>query len=182
VKDVDAAPFDTLDALSAALARHEHGDGRAILQQLYARATRSGPRAETECGHIEPEPTQVERRSTGPRIDALRRELRLADEALYLLEQRARTANRIVEAALDDQRRFAEIGAPFMDLPLYDTPHAAPDPPGFRARAWVVAGLLAVSVAFGAGYAAVPLVRHAHRVTQPAAPQNEAATRTLQKM
>jgi hypothetical protein len=70
--DVDAPPFDSLDALSAALARHEHGDRDATVRRLAARA---GARAYADGGD--------QRRHGRATSSEYRRLLREADEKLY---------------------------------------------------------------------------------------------------
>jgi hypothetical protein len=71
--EVDAPPFDSLDALSAALSRHEHGDRDVVLRRLAARA--AGARAHADAGD--------ERRRGRATPGDYRRLLREADEKLY---------------------------------------------------------------------------------------------------
>jgi len=70
--EVDAPPFDSLEALSAALSRHERGDRDRVIQQLFARAAGR----DSAGGRVH------ERRRTG-RAAEYRRHLREADERLY---------------------------------------------------------------------------------------------------
>jgi hypothetical protein len=70
--EVDVPPFDSIDDLAAALARHEHCHARVVLRSLYARAI------------IAPAvPALVDRRSTSPAIADLRRQLRMADQQIF---------------------------------------------------------------------------------------------------
>jgi len=71
--DVDAPPFDSLEVLSAALMRHEHGDRNAAVRRLAARAGTA--RAYAEGGD--------ERRHGRGTSSEYRRLLREADEKLY---------------------------------------------------------------------------------------------------
>jgi Tol biopolymer transport system component len=76
--EVDAPPFDSISDLSAALARFESGDRRAVVRELYARAKPAAPLA----AMIFP----GDRRRSGPSTTELRRQLREADERLYSYE------------------------------------------------------------------------------------------------
>jgi hypothetical protein len=93
--DVDAPPFDSLDALSAALARHERGDRDRIVRALYARAA--------GAEHFE---VKHERRRGRTPSDC-RRHLREADERLY--QQKLVIENAAAVRAAAPQRRVAPI-------------------------------------------------------------------------
>ncbi|HYM24542.1 MAG TPA: hypothetical protein VEU08_15100 [Vicinamibacterales bacterium] len=71
--EVDAPPFDSLDALSAALARHERGERDRVIRALVVRS----------AAKAEPAARRAERRRGGRAADH-RRHLREADERLYL--------------------------------------------------------------------------------------------------
>ena len=70
--EVDAPPFDSLDALSASLARHERGDRSRVIRGLVLRASAGAQPAK-----------RAERRGGAGAADH-RRHLREADERLYL--------------------------------------------------------------------------------------------------
>jgi len=70
--DVDAPPFDSLESLSAALARYERGDRDAAVRRLAARASRA--RVHADAG---------DERRQGRMTQTARRLLREADEKLY---------------------------------------------------------------------------------------------------
>jgi hypothetical protein len=72
--EVDAPPFDSIAQFSAALKRHEKGDRNVVLRELFARAAAVDPHVVTVPG---------ERRRRTPSAE-LRRQLREADEQLYL--------------------------------------------------------------------------------------------------
>lgn len=73
LQEVDAPPFESLDAFSSALARHERADRAEILRELVQRASR----------HAMSAPLFVERRRTAAPVAELRRQLRDADARLY---------------------------------------------------------------------------------------------------
>jgi len=156
MQDVDAPPFASIGALSAALARHERDDRALLVAQLYARASA----APNESAIADEPDAQLERRRFGEAVAVLRRELRQADQALYESE-------RMPEPAVSQDipaERFADVpDAHPVDLPL----HAPPTLPAhraqrFRAGLWLLSGTLAALIAFAAGYAAVPLARRAN--------------------
>jgi hypothetical protein len=72
--EVDARPFDSVDELSAALARHEQGDRREVLRALWTRA--APPVVATAV-------TDLDRRRATPSPTELRRHLRRADAELF---------------------------------------------------------------------------------------------------
>src|SRR5688500_14638182 len=74
--EVDAPPFDSIDELSAVLQRHEKGDRTVVLREVYARA-----RAAAASRVIA---FPGDRRRRGPQAAELRRQLRQADEELYI--------------------------------------------------------------------------------------------------
>ena len=143
--DVDAPPFDSLDALSSALARHETaGDRDAILRRLAARA--AAPHAYADAGD--------ERRRGHATPSDYRRLLREADEKLYRQQ-----------LALDAVAPAAALAPP----------HAAPSSMRRRVAAAVVAiviGLLILASAEALlrtepSAAASPPAPAAHVSTEP---------------
>ena len=75
LQQVDAPPFASLRDLSTALARHEGGERADVVRQLYARAVPAQER---------PAALAPDRRQRGPSVADLRRQLREADQALFL--------------------------------------------------------------------------------------------------
>src|SRR5207237_9706452 len=76
LNDVDAPPFDSLEAMSAALSRHEHGDRDRIVRRLIERIAPQAWAAGTSDA-------QHDRRRGGAVTTEYRRLLREADERLY---------------------------------------------------------------------------------------------------
>jgi hypothetical protein len=72
--EVDVAPFDSLDAFSDALARHEHGDRVDVIRRLFRRS-------ESPCAIAVF--VQADRRRPRANATELRRALREADARLY---------------------------------------------------------------------------------------------------
>jgi Tol biopolymer transport system component len=143
--EVVAPPFESIAALSAALARHERGDRHAIVRDLYARA--AAQRAP------EQRVVETERRRTGPSTATLRRLLREADEERFALAQRFRAAS-----------------APAWNFdPVLVRPRPEAVAVGgerrqrFVAVAWVAGAAAAILIAFLSGYTAVDHVRSAGR-------------------
>ena len=79
--EVDVPPFDSLDAFSDALARHERGDRTEVVRRLLQRA-------ESACGIAAV--TRAERRQPRANATELRRALREADERLYVHQRATR--------------------------------------------------------------------------------------------
>ena len=128
--EVDAPPFDSLAAFSAALARHEDGDRTDIVRQLYARAV---PASSNLVSRRFP----GERRRMALSARELRWHLREADEALFRQMQAAGGAPAATRAVAD--------AAPV--VPRADAPRIA----GRAANRWRLGGAVAALIAFGAG-------------------------------
>jgi hypothetical protein len=87
--DVDAPPFDSLAALSAALSRHEHGDRDATIRRLAARAGAAFAQSDRSD----------ERRRGRSTPGDYRRLLREADEKLYRQQLALDTVTTAVDPA-----------------------------------------------------------------------------------
>jgi hypothetical protein len=111
--EVDAPPFDSVEQFSRALERFEHGEPRAALAGLHARAVerlrerrhpttalRLTPRVDAD---LAPEP---DRRSSGPTVSDLRRQLRDADLRAFASSRPAGTVARVPRP-----RRHAPLAA-----------------------------------------------------------------------
>jgi hypothetical protein len=81
--EVDVAPFDSLDAFSASLARHERGDRAEVIKRLLKRS-------ESACAAAAV--AQAERRRRQTNVSDLRRALREADARLYVQQHSSRAA------------------------------------------------------------------------------------------
>ncbi|MCU1382457.1 MAG: hypothetical protein JWL71_1154, partial [Acidobacteria bacterium] len=143
--EVDAPPFDTVAEFSAALARHERGDRSDIVRALFARAAPA---------HARVVDVQSERRRRAPSASELRRQLRLADEALFYEAQ----ANRRVAAEHTVPPAMEPVALP----PRTNIVHTVKRSAAFR---WLVTGAAAALIGFGAGYA---VVHQFDAVTAPA--------------
>jgi hypothetical protein len=148
---VDAPGFDSVADLSAALARHEPHDPPATVRGVHARLVPTVPTQAPE----------VDRRR--PRVSAsvLRHQLRQADEELFLHLNRPGLIEAATESApltptsagrLRDSRSPAITGA---DRRV-------------STSSWALAGALAISLSFAAGYSAVTSVRAAHAASSAA--------------
>jgi hypothetical protein len=145
---VEAPAFDSVADLSAALARHEPSDPAAIVRALYVRAVSASPVREAD------------RRRPRVSVAMLRQQLRQADEEMF--SQLNRTAT--IEAAAEPTPV-----TPSADRWRHHSWSSGITEANPRVRAnWGVAGALAVSLSFAAGYAVVASVRAAH-VTPPTA-------------
>jgi hypothetical protein len=105
--EVDAPPFDSVEAFSQALARFEQGDRSAVVRGLVQRA-RTEPRSlalvpRRNLELVARVPMRDRRRSTPEEVASLRRELRLADVRLY--EQRQALESRRTNASTGTSRR-----------------------------------------------------------------------------
>jgi hypothetical protein len=149
LQQVDAPPFASLGELSSALARHEHGERSDVLRQLYARGV---------TGIKEAAALATDRRRSGPSVTDLRRQLREADQALFLraAAPRPRPAPVPVPPAISPDVDLIG-GSPDVEL-LERREHPVNEiVPAHRSRAsrWVLAGAAAALIAFGAGYITV---------------------------
>ena len=111
--DVEAPPFDSVEAFSQALARFEQGDRSAVVRGLLQRA-RSEPRSLAPAPRRNLElvaqvPVRDRRRSTSDEVAYLRRELRLADARLY--EQKNAMASTRVRSGPGGSRRVSSVAA-----------------------------------------------------------------------
>lgn len=152
---VDAPPFESVAQLSAALARYEQGDRTRLLRDLYDRAA-SRPPAHAAI--------DVDRRQRTPSASTLRRQLREADEALFV--HLHRTAGTL-QGAQPAPPPPAAVGDLFAGTVA--TPSAARVGGKFGGTNWVLGSALALSIAFGAGYAVVAGTRHANNMERPPA-------------
>ena len=140
--EVDAPPFDSLDALSAALSRHEQGERSDIVRELCARAAR--PKV-VEFRH--------ERRRAASSATELRRHLRQADEALFQ-RTHAEPPARVEKAALLDAEPL---------IPRHESTGVLLKPERPAAHRWLLAGAAAVLIAFASGYAVVDEINELSR-------------------
>jgi hypothetical protein len=145
--EVEAPRFPSVADFSAALKRHEKGDRDVVLRALYARTTAVDTPVETVSG---------ERRRRAQSTAELRRQLREADEQLYLY----RSSERAVESGPATVPTVIEPAA--IEL-IAERPVEPPvDSAGLSAPRWVL-GAAAVVVAFGAGYLVERMTSHAVR-------------------
>jgi hypothetical protein len=191
---VDAPPYESIAALAKALSRQERAGRTAILRDLYSRTMNPAPRtAETPQApravsmpsrtavsertptpidlagraadggpHFTRRPAAVERRRNGLAVDELRRELRAADAECYRAHVRP----------ADDNTRLPGMSEldPMLTRTEADTLRSFSTPRDSRFPRqplvwWIVAGMAAVMIAFGAGYGFTYEWRH--RETQP---------------
>jgi len=185
---VEAPPFESVAALSAALTRHEQGDCVAVLRNLFARSASNGPqpeppvvaphgaRAAREAGaspqllHQSKPPKQgaadVDRRRRTPSASTLRRLLRETDEELFSHLNRTAAAP---EPAQPVRRRPATADT------LISRSESTHDGT-FNIAKWLVAVPVAMVIAFSVGYTFVAEVVHVARpVTSPLPPATSAA-------
>jgi Tol biopolymer transport system component len=144
--EVDVPPFDSLEELSAALARHETGERSDIVRELCARAAPAQPQPKVV-------PFHRERRRGAPSATDLRRHLRQADEALFN-HAHAEQPTRVETVALPGVEALVLRQEPVDVLrqePV-DVPPTAERP---AERRWLLAGAVAALIAFSAGYAAI---------------------------
>jgi hypothetical protein len=137
--EVDAPPFDSIAEFSATLKRHEKGDRNVVLRELYARTAAVDPHVVTVPG---------ERRRRTPSAAELRRQLREADEQLYL--------HLVSERAVES----GPVAVPPVEPPAIEfIPEPRPERSipsvGFNGRRWVLGGVAAAVMTFGAGYIVV---------------------------
>jgi Tol biopolymer transport system component len=142
--EVDVSPFDSINDFAAALARHEPADRRAVLRDLYSRASR------VRAGSDD---LRVERRKHGLSRTELRRQLREADERLFraTFVERYQQRGPVAAEGASFPRRESDVA----DIELVAMPvvNGASDPrPRSNARRWAVRGTVAVVLAFGAWY------------------------------
>jgi hypothetical protein len=154
LSQVAAPPFESVAQLSAALARYEQPDRNQVLRDLYAR-TASRPPAHHAA--------DVDRRSRTPSASTLRRQLREADEALFVHLHRTAGTPQGAQPAPPT----AAVGDLFAGTVA--TQSAAGVGGKFGATGWVLGSALALSIAFGAGYAVVAGTRHANNMERPPA-------------
>jgi hypothetical protein len=154
LSQVEAPPFESVAQLSAALARYEQPDRNQVLRDLYAR-TASRPPAHAAA--------DVDRRNRTPSASTLRRQLREADEALFVHLQRTAGTPQGAQPAPPT----AAVGDLFVGTVA--TQAAAGVGGKFGATGWVLGSALALSIAFGAGYAVVAGTRHANNMERPPA-------------
>jgi hypothetical protein len=133
--EVDAPPFDSVQALSAVLARYEQGERSDIVRELYARAAPAEANPKVVA-------FERERRHRGPSASELRRHLRQADEALF---QHAR-----VEPPALGEKMLLLGGEPCVPLP--EAADAMPNSNRFAAPRWLLAAAAAALLAVGVRY------------------------------
>jgi hypothetical protein len=138
--EVIAPPFDSIAQFSAALKRHETGDRNVVLRELYARTAALDPHAMT---------VPAERRRRTQSAAELRRQLREADEQLYL--------HLVSERAVES----GPVAVPPVEPAAIEfTPDPRPEPSiprvGFNARRWILGGVVAAAImTLGPGYIVV---------------------------
>jgi hypothetical protein len=146
--EVDAPPFDSIAQFSAALKRHEKGDRNVVLRELYARTAAVDPHVVTVPG---------ERRRRTPSAAELRRQLREADEQLYLhlVSERAVESGPVAVPPVEPAAiEFIPEPRPERSIPSV----------GFNGRRWVLGGVAAAIMTLGAGYIVVErMTTHAAR-------------------
>lgn len=144
--EVDAPPFDSVEDLSAALVRYEHGDRADAVRGLYARA------AALSAEEVE---VRSDRRRRAPSTTDLRRHLRQADEALFYHAQTGASAiNAQTPAPAINDPQILDVSKPDRQAPAH----------------WLVTGVMAALIAFGAGYAIVDKVQTKRVRTASVAP------------
>jgi hypothetical protein len=146
--EVDAPPFDSIAQFSATLKHHERGDRNVVLRELYARTAAVDPHVVTVPG---------ERRRRTPSAAELRRQLREADEQLYLhlVSERAVESGPVVVPPVEPAAiEFISEPRPDRSIPGV----------GFNVRRWVLGGVAAAIMTLGAGYIVVErMTTHAAR-------------------
>jgi hypothetical protein len=147
--EVDAPPFESIDALSAALARYESGDSADVVRGLYARALPSAANVVEQ---------QVDRRRRVATTAALRRQLRQADEALFYQTYGHAVAvtgpQPVPDAAIVGSQFTPKVPAanPTPEVPAANPTPEVPTASHRRQADWLVAGVMALLIAFGTGY------------------------------
>jgi Tol biopolymer transport system component len=142
--EVEVSPFDSINDFADALARHQPEDGRAVLRDLYWRASR------LRAGRGD---LRVERRRHGLSRTELRRQLRDADEQLFRAALAERHQQRDAIAAERASLRLREVGVAEIELaPMATVNGASKLHPRSNARRLAVGGSVAIAMAVGAAY------------------------------
>ena len=158
--EVDARPFDSLDEMSATLARHEDGDRRETLRALWQRC--APPPVQSPA--IAP---MVQRAPVAQTIEGAPIAETVAPAPVAPAVVPASAARTVPPIPIARDRRLAMPSPDELrrhlrqaDVELF---HARSTAPG-----WALGGAIAVLVAFGVGYAVVDGMRHRGRASSPA--------------
>ena len=165
--EVEGPPFDSIEAFSRSLARYEQGERDEVLRHLLERFNDA---ARVSCGAplaLQPRSTRTrrERRTAGPRVDELRRQLRDADARMF--DQINRRSRQLDNSIADPLDRFEQ-------LPVVPPPRASE--PAFWSAPAIAASMAAVIALIAAlGFARVgltswPLSSVARLTPRPASP------------
>jgi hypothetical protein len=152
LREVDAPAFDSIAQFSATLKRHEKGDRNVVLRELHARTAAVDPHVVIVPG---------ERRRRTPSAAELRRQLREADEQLYLHLASERTLERGPVAV-------PPVEPPAIEFVAEPRPERSIPGVGFNGRRWVLGGIAAAVMTLGAGYMIVErMTMHSARSPMP---------------
>ncbi|HJZ71653.1 MAG TPA: hypothetical protein VKE51_07915 [Vicinamibacterales bacterium] len=106
--EVEGPPFDSIEAFSRSLARFEQGERDEVLRHLLERFNDA---ARASCGaplaRPRSMPNRRERRTSGQRVDELRRQLRDADARMF--DQINRRSRQLDSASADPLARFERL-------------------------------------------------------------------------
>jgi len=177
--EVEAPPFDSIADFHAALARHEQGDREEAIRDLYVRSSAA---AATRVVAF-----PVDRRRHSPSVAELRRQLREADERMYLsagqLSRAAAPEPVAIAPAVIEPVAFEPVAIPRAPEPVEPEPHLLPDRRDrrstTRAAAWILSGTAAAVIVFSASYAVVERVQRFARTSGVPARSAAASTAPL---
>ena len=157
--EVLAPPFASIAEFGEALKRFERADRPTVLRELFARAARNDRRLVALASSVD----SPERRHRGPSVTELRRQLREADRALYLLRVERAAAVSSPDPAQTHLLETGDVAGEWVLDRATDADSAAVGSARIdrvrrgRRRAAAV-GAVAVTLAFGIGYVGVAQV------------------------